>query len=148
MGISMVTFNRILYSKRPGLLILKYVVFAVISMIFNLGSQFVTDRIIDEPHDIFIALIVGTGVGLVIKYILDKHYIFFYKTDTIGNNLKAFLLYSAMGIITTGVFWGFELAFHYIIATSTAKYWGGLLGLAVGYTFKFFLDKKLVFRVK
>ena len=90
---------------------------------------------------------IGTGVGLITKYILDKKYIFFYQTKTMIKNLTTFILYTSTGVITTAVFWGFELSFYFAFPeTQAAKYVGGIIGLTIGYTLKYFLDKHLVFK--
>jgi putative flippase GtrA len=50
-----------------------------------------------------------------------------------------------MGVFTTLIFWGFEIAFDAVFASEVAKYWGAVLGLALGYTTKYQLDKRYVF---
>ena len=88
----------------------------------------------------------GTGFGLVVKYILDKKYIFQYKTKNAGHNRHIFFLYIVMGILTTFIFWGFEFGFHYIFETKEMRYLGGILGLMIGYICKYYLDKRYVFK--
>jgi len=146
MVIQMVMLKAILSSKRPRFLIIKYTIFATLSITGNLGSQYISDLILESKFDVYISLFIGTGVGLIIKYILDKKYIFFHKTDSIHSDVKTFLLYTAMGVITTGIFWGIELFFHYFFVHKGSKFLGGFLGLLIGYSSKYFLDRKLVFR--
>lgn len=55
------------------------------------------------------------------------------------------VLYALMGLGTTCIFWGLETAF-YLLDFSGSQYLGGALGLAAGYTAKYFLDKTFVFR--
>lgn len=90
----------------------------------------------------------GTGFGLVVKYILDKKYIFQYKTETTGHNRHIFFLYTVMGILTTFIFWSFEFGFHYIFETKEMRYLGGIIGLMIGYICKYYLDKKFVFKTQ
>ncbi len=146
--------TRTLHSKRRTLLIVKYAIFAVISIAFNLGSQFIVYQVAGQWRaagiappipDIYLALAAGTAVGLVVKYELDKHYIFFHRVMSLGGDLHTFVLYTAMGVVTTAIFWGVELFFYFTFAAASAKYWGGLLGLLIGYSCKYFLDRKLVF---
>lgn len=62
-------------------------------------------------------------------------------------DFQTFLLYSSMGIVTTLIFWGFELGFYFLfLEWELAKYIGGLIGLFIGYTIKYFLDKRFVFK--
>ncbi len=51
------------------------------------------------------------------------------------------------GGITTCIFWGTETAF-YLLDFCGSQYIGGAVGLAVGYTLKYFLDKNFVFRTQ
>ena len=59
---------------------LKYTIFAIISMLSNLSTQrivdFAIENVISEKYAIYISMFFGTLAGLVIKYILDKKYIF------------------------------------------------------------------------
>ena len=52
-----------------------------------------------------------------------------------------------MGILTTMIFWGFELGFHYFFQTKEMRYLGGILGLMIGYICKYHLDKHYVFKM-
>jgi putative flippase GtrA len=92
-------------------------------------------------------MIVGTGVGLVVKYVLDKRYIFRFRARDAAHDGKTFFLYTVMGLATTAIFWGFELGFDYLFATKQMRYMGGVLGLAIGYLVKYNLDKHYVFRM-
>ena len=47
----------------------------------------------------------GTLTGLIVKYILDKKYIFFFKVKSVSEDTGRFMLYSLMGVITTLIFW-------------------------------------------
>ena len=51
-----------------------------------------------------------------------------------------------MGVFTTLVFWGAELIFDTILPFDSAKFLGAAIGLGAGYTMKYFLDKRFVFR--
>ena len=59
---------------------------------------------------------------------------------------KSFANYTATGIATTLIFWVVEYAFHTITQSDFWRYVGAVLGLILGYTIKFFLDRRLVFR--
>jgi putative flippase GtrA len=138
--------KKITKNKKANIAIL-YALFAIISIAINMLTQYTFFQIYKGEYYIYIGLVLGTGTGLITKYILDKKWIFYYKTKTAKKNLKTFTLYAIMGIITTIIFWGFELGFYYIFKeTETAKYIGGIIGLTIGYTTKYFLDKKYVFR--
>ncbi len=90
----------------------------------------------------------GTGVGLVVKYILDKRYIFRFRARNVVHDSRVFLLYALMGLATTAIFWGFEFGFHHIFASKEMRYLGGVIGLAIGYLTKYQLDKRFVFRTE
>jgi len=122
-----------------------YTIFAVISTIANILSQDITFRIYDGVGSLWAGIFVGTAVGLVVKYFLDKRYIFQYQTTSVQHGTKTFYLYSVMGLVTTAIFWGFEFTFDAIYQTKEMRYVGGVIGLAIGYYVKYQLDKRFVF---
>ena len=100
-----------------------------------------------KPDSLFlyVGMAGGTISGLVFKYFLDKKYVFSHTSETKKQEASTFFLYSLMGLLTTFVFWGVEMGFHFLVGTDEAKYVGAALGLAIGYIVKFFLDRRFVF---
>ncbi|MFT3929014.1 MAG: GtrA family protein [Spongiibacteraceae bacterium] len=125
-----------------------YAILAAISMSSNFCSQRLVDYLYDGPYAFLIALIVGTGVGLITKYVLDKRYIFRFRAENVVHDAHTFFLYSFMGVFTTVIFWGFEAGFKFLFQTDALRYAGGAIGLTIGYVVKYHLDKKFVFRKK
>lgn len=125
---------------------LYYILFALIATGFNIGAQDISVRIYAGPLSILLSVILGTAVGLIAKYILDKRYIFRFKTRNTLHDGQVFALYSVMGLATTAIFWGFEFTFQYLFDNKEMRYLGGIIGLAIGYIVKYHLDKKFVFR--
>lgn len=140
-----------------------YMIFASISIAINLISQFLAqqtviflvptfanDKIIPHFENWFIiALCFGTGMGFIFKFIVDKFVVF---QETIQDNRKEELqkaskqlsLYMGFAVLTTIIFWGFEFLFKFLLT----GYWylvGGLIGLIIGYSVKFVLDRTFVF---
>lgn len=124
-------------------LIAKYTAFCVIAMALNLGSQYAADISLAPPF--WASIGIGTGVGLLAKYILDRNYIFAARGATLAKDTRRFALYTAMGAVTTLVFWATEWVFAAAFSAAWAKYLGGALGLAAGYLLKYQLDKRWVF---
>lgn len=124
---------------------LKYAIFAVIATLSNIGVQRISLLIYERKYSLYIAMFFGTLFGLGIKYILDKKFIFFYKPDTMKDDLFKFILYLLMGVVTTLIFWGCELLFDRF-SFKHARFLGAAVGLSLGYTAKYFLDKHFVFR--
>ncbi len=124
---------------------LNYTFFAILATIANIGSQDISTRLYEGPYHLILAVFIGTGIGLVVKYILDKKYIFKYQTSNAAHDRKTFTLYAIMGIVTTIIFWGFEFGFHYLYETKEMRYVGAVIGLAIGYISKYYLDKRFVF---
>jgi len=91
------------------------------------------------------AIFIGTLVGLIVKYILDKKYIFNYQTKSKTEGTKKFIMYSFMGVFTTAIFWAFELIFDSVFNHHHAKFVGAVIGLSIGYFIKYNLDKRFVF---
>lgn len=124
---------------------LKYIIFAVISTLFNLLFQYMSFLGYSGFASLYLAMFIGTLAGLIIKYILDKKFIFYHKVENKKEDAKKFALYSLMGVFTTIIFWGTEIAFDTLFPNPNAKYLGAVIGLSIGYVIKYFLDKKFVF---
>ncbi len=126
-------------------LVLRYSFFAVLATIANLATQ----RLIlcFGDSSIFFALAVGAGtlVGLVLKYVLDKRWIFKDISAGVKAHGKKFSLYTAMGIVTTAIFWGTETAFWLVWQTDMMRELGAVIGLSIGYVAKYNLDRRFVF---
>lgn len=127
-------------------LLIKYIIFAIVSTLINLLFQYLSFTIYNGFLALYLAIFLGTLSGLILKYILDKKYIFHHEPKNKKDAGKIFFLYSLMGVFTTFIFWGFEIGFNYIFENENAKYFGALIGLTIGYIIKYFLDKKFVFR--
>lgn len=126
-------------------LIFRYSLFSVIAIVINLGSQRLVLMLRDDWAGLMAAIIIGTGTGLVSKYLLDRWWIFYDRLPGARQQGRQFLLYTTTGILTTLLFWGSELAGHLIWQTDFAREVGALLGLITGYVVKYQLDKRFVF---
>ena len=73
-------------------LIVLYISFALIATLGNLGAQRISLSLFGDLGLIF-AIGIGTLIGLIIKYILDKRWIFGDLTVGITDNSKKFALY-------------------------------------------------------
>lgn len=127
-------------------LLATYAFLALIATLANIGTQELAMRLYQGELALWLSLIAGTGVGLVVKYVLDKRYIFHFQAENTVHDGQVFILYSVMGLLTTGIFWGFELLFHYLFESREMRYLGGCIGLAIGYLSKYQLDKRYVFK--
>lgn len=132
--------------RRAAHIALLYTVFAAVSTVANIGAQDLLLRLVDFRYAVALSVLFGTGVGLVVKYVLDKRYIFRFQTRSAGHDGRTFALYTLMGVVTTVIFWGFEFGFDRLFGTREMRYLGGVLGLAIGYVAKYQLDKRFVFR--
>jgi putative flippase GtrA len=122
-----------------------YTLFAVLSTAINIGSQMLSIWIYKGPLSVEISILVGTVMGLPLRYFLEKLYIFNFTSKNLVHDGKLFVFYSAMGVITTLIFWGTEYTFHLIYDTDFMRYLGGVFGLSIGFYVKYQLDKKYVF---
>jgi len=123
-----------------------YSFFALIATAANIGSQEITVRLYHGAYAVGASVVVGTGVGLVCKYVLDKLFIFRFRTKNAAHDLRLFTLYTVMGLATTALFWAFEFGFNAVFATREMRYVGAVIGLGLGYWAKYHLDKRFVFR--
>ena len=122
-----------------------YTLFAVLSTAINIGSQMLSIWIYKGPLAVEISILVGTAMGLPLRYFLEKRYIFNFTSKNLVHDGQLFVFYSVMGVITTLIFWGTEYTFHLIYDTDVMRYLGGIIGLSIGFYVKYQLDKKYVF---
>lgn len=127
-------------------LAINYAILALIATAANIGAQDLVIRSYSGPFGLLASVVVGTGIGLVVKYALDKRYIFRFRARSVAHDMQSFAVYTVMGLATTMIFWGFEFGFHHIFETKEMRYLGGAIGLAIGYLIKYHLDKRYVFR--
>ena len=139
-----------------------YMVFAALSIILNLASQYIVREIIliivpnfanqeilHFEYWFLIALGFGTVIGFLFKFIVDKFVVFEEKLSKntkkeLQKTTKQISMYFGFAIFTTMIFWGFEFSFKFFLPGNWYLF-GGLLGLIVGYTVKFLLDSRFVF---
>lgn len=126
--------------------ILLYIYFAFFASIINIFSQYLVFESYEGAYIIYIAMFVGTSLGLISKYIMDKMYIFKYSISNLYDYSKNFSAYVLTGIFTTLIFWSFEYLFYILFNNEIAIYLGAIIGLSIGYTVKYKLDKNFVFK--
>jgi len=124
-----------------------YIILALIASAANIGSQDLIIRNYSGAFSVTVSVAVGTVVGLLIKYVLDKRYIFSFRARDARHDGQTFALYALMGLVTTTIFWGFEFGFHALFDSKELRYLGGAIGLAIGYVLKYRMDKRYVFRL-
>lgn len=129
-------------------LVVLYSAFAVIAILINLLSQELSLLIYPGAYALYVSILSGTATGLVSKYLLDKIYIFNYQSNSMADDISKFVAYSVTGIVTTLIFWGFELGFEFVFATKVMRYIGAVIGLTIGYLIKYHLDKRFVFSTR
>ena len=137
-----------------------YAVFAVLAIALNLGVQRWVLQVaapwaspwlaqVGLPHGprarVLPALVAGTAAGLVLKYFLDKRFIFADGSSGAAAHVRKFSLYALMGVATTVIFWASELLAAWVHPGGVAVYIGGGFGLVVGYLVKYRLDRRWVF---
>jgi putative flippase GtrA len=124
---------------------LLYALFAGGAAALNLGTQWAVSSLWPWGLRNLAALVGGTGAGLVVKYLLDKRWIFRFRPPSLADDARRFLLYVCTGAATTALFWGVELLFVATLGTPWAPYAGGAVGLCAGYATKYVLDCAFVF---
>lgn len=124
---------------------LRYAAFAALATLANLATQRLVLAVLDARFELVAAILAGTAVGLVVKYALDKNWIFYDASAGLAAHGKRFSLYTAMGVATTLIFWGFEAGFWLIWRTDLMREVGAVIGLSIGYVVKYELDRRFVF---
>lgn len=119
-----------------------YAAFAAAATVLNLLAQ---HAVLAVGGSLLPAMAAGTLAGLAGKYWLDKRWIFADRSTGWANHSRKFALYSLGGVATTALFWAVELAFDQAFGTAVRRDVGAVLGLALGYAVKYWLDRRLVF---
>jgi putative flippase GtrA len=124
---------------------LNYTLFAVLATLTNIAAQDLSLVIYSNRHALLVSVLAGTAAGLLLKYQLDKRYIFGFSPRDLIHDSRTFVLYTSMGVLTTAVFWVFEFTFEFLFQDKYLRYLGAVIGLAVGYSLKYQLDRRFVF---
>lgn len=124
---------------------LKYAQIACVSTAANIGCQAGVVALYSGPRAVPISVLVGTAAGLPIKYVLEKRHVFGFRTAGMQHDARLFTIYTFYGVFTTGLFWCTEYVFHTAFGTDAMRYLGAAIGLALGYTLRYQLDKRFVF---
>ena len=130
----------------PTFLALWYAAFAAAATAANVATQYVSSTLYTGRYELYAAMAAGTLAGLIVKYILDRRWIFHGRLTSPRGHAVELPLYTLTGVLTTAIFWGAELAFAALGDAPWLRYAGAVLGLAVGYTAKYRLDRRFVFR--
>ena len=77
--------------------IFKYILFAIIAMVTNIGSQEAFITVYQGTNSLSYSVAIGTIIGLLVKYILDKRFIFNFHAVNKIHTTRTFLLYSLIG---------------------------------------------------
>jgi putative flippase GtrA len=133
------------YALASHVIFTRYVLFAVISGLANIAFQQIVIWTLPSLP-IMASVLTGTGVGFVVKYVLDKKWVFLDTYDGHAAELRKVIFYGFFGVATTILFWAVELGFWHIWLTAEAKYTGAVIGLAAGNLIKYLLDRHYVFR--
>lgn len=132
--------------ETPNGLVVRYALFAVVATVVNLGAQRMALATVPDPFGFPAALLAGTGLGLIAKYLLDRRWIFASAAARPTEEARQFTLYGLTGVVTTLLFWATETGFWLAWRTDAMRELGAVIGLAMGYTIKYRLDAAYVFR--
>lgn len=124
-------------------LVLAYGGFAAIAILANLATQRLLLAMLPDAY--LFALASSTIIGLVVKYALDRTWIFTGARHARAGEAGTFGLYASTGIVTTLIFWGAETLAWLTWQTHMAREAGAVTGLIIGYVVKYRLDRRYVF---
>lgn len=123
--------------------ILEIIFAGILKSQFYLNPVLISKKI---TYGLLIQMTIATITAFVFKYLVDKILIFKDKTKYLSNkHFKQVFLYGFFAVFTTLIFWFTELVFKYFFDFKNSHLVGAVIGLAIGYTIKFLLDKKFVF---
>jgi putative flippase GtrA len=134
--------------ERPALaghvIFIRYVLFAIVAGLANLAAQEAVVRLLPGAV-VMISVLAGTGVGFVVKYLLEKRWVFLDNYDGHAAEIRKIVVYGCFGVGTTLLFWGIELGAWAVWQTPEAKFIGAAIGLSLGNWIKYLLDRHYVF---
>ena len=90
------------------MIFIRYVLLAAAGGASNLASQEATIRLL-PALPLIVSVLVGTGVGFVVKYVIDKRWIFFDEFGEHAAEVRKIFVYGLFSVRTTLLFWGIEL---------------------------------------
>ena len=122
----------------------RYMLFAVVATAANLAVQEGVVRATPVAA-LPLSILAGTIGGFLLKYLLDKRYVFRDGYTGGRDEIRKIGLYGLFSVATTLLFWSVEVACWMIWQTTAAKYAGATVGLAAGYGAKLALDRAFVF---
>lgn len=122
-----------------------YAAFALIAAGINFAVQEFAYLAWPYAARIPASLLAGTLAGLAAKYALDRRFIFFHHSNGLADEGRTFVRYLLTALVTTAIFWAFELGFALAFEEPRIRYVGAAIGLALGYCAKFQLDRRFVF---
>jgi putative flippase GtrA len=102
-------------------------------------------RVYTGPFTLTAALFMGTGTGLVCKYLWDKTWIFHDRAIGLAAHGSAFSPYTATGVVAIGIFWGSEYGFDALSTDGYLCLVGGAIRMMIGSVTKFQLDRRFLF---
>jgi putative flippase GtrA len=139
--------TRLSARERSHGILARYVLFVIIASVMNLVTQGIVFGLA-PVQPLTVSILAGTGIGFVVKYCLDKRWIFFDDYGGAAKEVRKIVLYCAFSVAITLVFWVFEISFFLVGGTNLAKYTDAEIGLAIGNYVKYLLDRAYTFNPK
>jgi putative flippase GtrA len=122
-----------------------YSAFTLASIIANIGAQMLFLLFYSGVFAVEASIVFGTAIGMPLRFLLEKHFVFSFRSRNLRQEGQIFVLYTGMSVITTLIFWTTEYAFHVLYGSDAMRYTGAVLGLILGSWAKYLLDRQFVF---
>lgn len=130
----------------PANLLLIYLGTTLLNMAINLGAQAAVMQLpLSATLAVPLSMLAGTLAGPPFKYVLEKRFVFNYKSESLAHDGQLFASFMLTAGPATLVFWGVEWAFHVMYGSDAMRYLGGAIGLSLGAVLKYHLDRRFVF---
>lgn len=125
---------------------LRYVAFCLVALASNVLVQAIFHELLHSPN--WLSIGSGTATALILKYILDRNYIFYANDKGLSGDLYRFYIYTLFGLFTTLLFWAVEWTFIKLFSNQYARYIGATVGASIGYVLKYLMDRRWVFKTR
>jgi hypothetical protein len=125
-------------------MISKYIALCFAAIFLNIITQYVFLLFFSGSFSIEISILVGTLITFLLRFFLEKKFIFSKKSYVFRNEIML-NMYLVSSILATLIFWFFEYSFYLLFIGDFSRYLGAIIGLLFGLFIKYKLDKNLTF---
>lgn len=124
--------------------LMRYLLASCVALLVNLGAQRFVFLVEFGNFTFYLAVLVGTVLGVLVKYLLDVYLVFQMRARS-PLDVSQGARYLGVSVLTTLIFWASESIGWWLTRDHSVREAFAATGLVLGYTIKYYLDRRLVF---